>query len=330
MNKEPKISVIIPVYNVEKYLHRCIDSILAQTFTDFELLLIDDGSKDNSGKICDEYAEKDKRIRVFHKENGGASIARNVGIEYCIGEYIIFVDSDDYISANYLGDLIESVSSSHISLVLQSPIRVYQDGRKETNDLQKFVFSGHEGLKNFIEYGFLKYSEPHSKLFRSCIIKLYNIEFPKGIIIGEDGIFISQYLKYTDTIVISDKHGYYYSKYGSSVQSKIYNYNLEKRGFIQWKESLESLFYSVQLYNHKTIIWNLLSVPMRRFIISVSLDSTLNMKQKIGLLRSLKISDYDNYGLGRIYGLNGKIFKYIINHKLYRLIIYFVNLKKIL
>ena len=91
----PKISVIVPVYNVEMFLRRCIDSILAQTFTDFELLLIDDGSKDKSGEICDEYATKDVRIRVFHKQNGGVSSARNVGLNHAIGEYICFCDADD-------------------------------------------------------------------------------------------------------------------------------------------------------------------------------------------------------------------------------------------
>lgn len=91
----PKVSVIVPVYNVEKLLQRCIDSILAQTFTDFELLLIDDGSKDKSGEICDEYAAKDSRIRVFHKQNGGVSTARNLGIDKAQGEWIYFVDSDD-------------------------------------------------------------------------------------------------------------------------------------------------------------------------------------------------------------------------------------------
>lgn len=91
----PKISVIVPVYNTEQYLPRCIDSILSQTFTDFELLLIDDGSKDNSGKICDEYAAKDSRIRVFHKKNGGATSARILGINNSCGEFICFVDSDD-------------------------------------------------------------------------------------------------------------------------------------------------------------------------------------------------------------------------------------------
>ena len=91
------ISVIVPIYNAEKHLQSCIDSILAQTFTDFELLLINDGSKDNSGSICDEYVIKDNRVRVFHKENGGVSSARNLGLDNAIGEWVTFVDSDDWI-----------------------------------------------------------------------------------------------------------------------------------------------------------------------------------------------------------------------------------------
>ena len=94
----PKVSIIVPVYNVEKYLHRCVDSILLQTFTDFELLLIDDGSTDKSVDICDKYALKDSRIRVFHKKNGGVSSARNLGIKKSNGVYILFVDSDDYLA----------------------------------------------------------------------------------------------------------------------------------------------------------------------------------------------------------------------------------------
>ena len=102
MKTTPTISIIVPVYKAESYLHRCIDSILAQTFTDWELLLVDDGSPDRSGEICDEYAKKDKRIRVFHKENGGVSSARNLGLEKMQGEYVMFVDSDDWISRNTL------------------------------------------------------------------------------------------------------------------------------------------------------------------------------------------------------------------------------------
>lgn len=103
-----RISVIVPVYNVEKYLSRCINSILTQTFSDFELLLINDGSTDNSGEICDIYAQKDKRIKVFHKRNEGVSAARNFGIENAIGEWIIFMDSDDYFSRNAFNLLLKT------------------------------------------------------------------------------------------------------------------------------------------------------------------------------------------------------------------------------
>lgn len=102
----PQISVIVPVYKVEKYLHECVDSILAQTFSDFELILVDDGSPDNCGKICDEYAAKDSRVRVIHQENQGLSGARNSGIEIAQGEFITFVDSDDLVDARYLEVLL--------------------------------------------------------------------------------------------------------------------------------------------------------------------------------------------------------------------------------
>ena len=97
MKNTPKVSIIVPVYNAEKYLHRCVDSILAQTFTDWELLLIDDGSPDRSGEICDGYAMKDARIRVIHKENGGVSSARNVGLDATKGKWVVFVDSSVWI-----------------------------------------------------------------------------------------------------------------------------------------------------------------------------------------------------------------------------------------
>ena len=121
-----KISVIVPVYNTEKYLNRCIDSILAQTFTDFELLLIDDGSTDNSGVILDEYAIKDKRVKVFHKENGGVSRARNLGIENAQGEYLSFIDSDDYIRPNMYSELIAVADEYKVDLVVSD---IEQNGK---------------------------------------------------------------------------------------------------------------------------------------------------------------------------------------------------------
>lgn len=116
----PKISVIIPVYNAEATLRRCVDSVLSQTFTDFECLLINDGSKDKSGEICDEYAARDSRIGVFHKENGGVSSARNVGLDNATGEWIAFVDSDDWAGEKYLESFSEYLDADLIISGFQS------------------------------------------------------------------------------------------------------------------------------------------------------------------------------------------------------------------
>ena len=121
------ISIIVPVYNAEKYLHRCVDSILAQTFTDFELLLINDGSKDNSGKICDEYAAKDPRVRVFHKENGGVSSARNMGLDNAKGEWVTFVDSDDWLVHNIYEKMLHKLVEENADLCL-CDINMYWGG----------------------------------------------------------------------------------------------------------------------------------------------------------------------------------------------------------
>lgn len=126
----PKVSVIVPVYNTEKYLHRCIDSILAQTFTDFELLLIDDGSKDSSGAICDEYAVKDSRVRVFHKENGGVSSARNIGLDNAQGEWIAIFDSDDWVSERMLQKMYEAVLFNNAEIAYCDINMVFSQSQK--------------------------------------------------------------------------------------------------------------------------------------------------------------------------------------------------------
>ena len=113
----PKLSIIVPVYNSEKYLCRCVDSILAQTFTDFELLLIDDGSEDESGNICDEYVVKDSRVRAFHKNNGGVSSARNLGLNKAKGEWIAFIDSDDYVDVSYCYELLRKAQKNDTDIV---------------------------------------------------------------------------------------------------------------------------------------------------------------------------------------------------------------------
>ena len=130
----PAVSIIVPVYNTERFLNRCIDSVLAQTYSDWELLLVDDGSTDSSGSICDEYATQDSRIRVFHKENGGVSSARNLGLDYARGEWITFVDSDDYIAPDMIEKLYETQKRNNADITVCG----YRWVDKEGKNLKSF------------------------------------------------------------------------------------------------------------------------------------------------------------------------------------------------
>lgn len=203
----PTISVIVPVYNAEKYLDECIQSVLNQSFTDFELLLVDDGSTDNSGAICDYYAELDERIRVFHKTNGGVSSARNVGLDYATGEWIAFVDSDDYIADSYFSELIpledvdlvvSGVFFINESIQLTPPFKLLKVG----DDLPF--------LDKQLCYTYFR--TPWSKLFKKKIIQAQLLRFNTFLRIGEDTDFVLRYLYAVNTIQFIPTFSYYYDE----------------------------------------------------------------------------------------------------------------------
>lgn len=193
----PKISVIVPVYNVEQYLPRCIDSILDQTFTDFEVLLIDDGSTDSSGDICDEYAKKDNRIKVFHKENGGVSSARNCGINFSRGELISFIDSDDWLKQNCLQEIVTNMVD--VDLLVFSYTWIFYDGSTRTVTPKEMKVEEVDKIEYFIlcmRHNNTKenmFGYPWNKVFRREIIKHYNITFEEGLHYCEDEIFVLSY-----------------------------------------------------------------------------------------------------------------------------------------
>lgn len=137
--RSPKISVIVPVYNVEKYLSLCIDSILSQTFTDFELLLVDDGCTDKSGEICDGYAKTDARIKVFHTENRGVSAARNLGIKEASADWICFVDSDDWVEKKFLSDLYGNGFSQDECIIFKGHLLNTNHPQKKTGYLSHII-----------------------------------------------------------------------------------------------------------------------------------------------------------------------------------------------
>lgn len=172
------ISIIVPIYKVEEYLPRCVESILGQTYRDFELILVDDGSPDGCGAICDEYAARDSRVRVIHKENGGLSDARNAGLEIARGEYIAFVDSDDWVSPRYLERLLEGLESTGSDICECGILRTEGESCPEDSvDSAPEVFDAVSALEQLICDGaFHQYV--WNKLYRREVIG--QIRFPKG------------------------------------------------------------------------------------------------------------------------------------------------------
>lgn len=216
-----KYSIIVPVYNVERYINRCVDSILIQSFRDFELLLVDDGSSDDSGVICDEYARKDSRVKVFHKLNGGVSSARNVGLEHAIGEWVCFVDSDDWVEPIYLENFIME-GMEGCQLLMQSFNKYYiKSGKTETVVLPNCSFYGPDKVVAFLE----KFRGVHNgliwhRLFRLNIIKEHKCRFPEAISFAEDGWFFFEYMRYVKQTKTSSKVGYNYQIRPNSLTSK--------------------------------------------------------------------------------------------------------------
>ena len=203
------ISIIVPVYNTEKYLDRCIQSILAQTYTDFELLLINDGSTDSSGAICDKYAERDSRVRVFHKENGGASSARNVGLDNAKGEWVTFCDSDDWVYSGWLENY-DVTNNSIYDLICQGIECSKRLSINDTCDKYSFDFSGtiKDGLLLLKEYNIIGYTV--IKLFKKNVIEKYKIRFDERLKFKEDEVFVLNYMMHCEKMLSSNKVGYYY------------------------------------------------------------------------------------------------------------------------
>ncbi|MBQ2958906.1 MAG: glycosyltransferase [Alistipes sp.] len=181
----PKISIIVPIYKAEKYLTRCIDSILTQTFTDFELLLIDDGSPDRSGEICDEYAQKDNRIKVFHKKNEGVSATRQFGLERANGEYVIHTDPDDWIEKVMLEDLYNKAYKENADMVFCD---YYWDKAEKSKIIKQHIKSLDNKSVLAGLFGSIHGSVWNKLIKRECCLQ-EEVSFPAGINLYEDLIF---------------------------------------------------------------------------------------------------------------------------------------------
>lgn len=294
--KKLKFSIIIPVFNTEKYIEKCFNSILSQTYSDIEVILVDDGSTDNSLEICKKYELMDNRFKVVTIKNQGVSVARNTGLLYSTGDYITFLDSDDWLENNAIELIYEKLSYKKYDIIqcnlyinnLNNQNLYY----KATSDL--IVTNKKEILESIIsiKYSIQKYSNRYlncrcagGKFYNSNLIKKNNIKFPNGIKAFEDGIFnLYAYSNANDILIIKDAL-YHYFKYDSSATGKYYIDQKEQNDGVLNKicEFIETSDYELQtIYNY--CIFELYYVWVDKL---VRLNNTLTKKQKINEIKNI-------------------------------------------
>ena len=223
MNAIPKFSIIVPIYKAENCIEKCIEGILAQTITDFELLLVNDGSPDRSGEICDEFARQDNRIKVFHKENGGPSSARNVGLDNAIGEFICFVDADDNVDCCFL----ENFGKCESDITIQGLyIKDYNEQQERYIPIYESVFND-TNVKSLIDIlhdakntGYI-----YTRIYRRQIIEDNNLRLNEKYRLREDEEFIWRYMCLCKTFTTIDKGSYHYEM--PNFSSKYSNVDLD-------------------------------------------------------------------------------------------------------
>lgn len=300
---KPIISIIVPIYNVEKYLPKCIDSILNQTFKEFELILVDDGSLDNSGRICDEYSKKDKRIRVIHKENGGVSSARNVGVESSLGNYIGFVDPDDYIDKYMYQKMIDMCTIKNADIAICKFVREINGQISEAKDgFYIRELDNVEGLRECFK-GILYRHSLCNKLFKKKCFE--GIRFPEGRI-HEDLSTTYRLLANSNKSVYINYSGYIYVKRENSILTSTFN---EKRlqAFEGWKEILEfmlSKYY--KLDNEVIAAFTYACIDNIYYIINQVKDYN-KQKEYINIIKCILKDNYKNIIFNNILNLKYKL-----------------------
>lgn len=265
---QPLLSIIVPIYNVEQYLDRCIQSILNQTYQNLEIILVDDGATDCSGAIADSYAAKDKRIKVFHKENGGLSDARNYGLEHVTGDYILFIDSDDFI-VNIMCERLITVASSNNADIVSCNYYIYRGD----DDISIHTMSVQDDKRTFTGMDMLRYyllkTEPFdlnvvwNKIFKLVLFNgVEPVRFPKGRV-QEDNFTIFRLFLNANSIVTVNEPLYYYVQRAGSIMA-----NFTRRFMIDTIES--HMYMSDYLMNHCSSVKNELQLYLLNSYVELS------------------------------------------------------------
>ena len=295
------ISIIVPCYNVERELPRCIDSILAQTYANFELLLVVDGSPDRSGEVCEGYAKKDARIRVFHKPNGGVSSARNMGLDNANGDWVCLVDGDDVIPQDALATFVQHISTdvdmvmggyekyNEHGILLEAPTRIESKSLSQ-NEALKEMFKPSDF--SYLGYGF-------SKLYRTSIIKDCDLKFNEAISFNEDRLFVVNFICHTKkNIAYTTKSVYkYLLREGSAMGSLAKGYNkkfaTDFDAFVQMYQLIKSCTVDNQLlqYVKEGMCWSY-KTNHKMMVSANAYDTTIHRHMIKGLINQGALAFY--------------------------------------
>ena len=286
----PKISVITPVYKVENYLRKCIDSILEQTFTDFELFIVDDGSPDNCGIIADEYEKKDVRVHVIHKENGGAPSARNAGIENASGEYFYFPDSDDWLEPGYLRELYDIAEKTKAELVISGFVMEYYENNKNQSyfvSMPEMNYNNQQLVRSNLHKYFnnMMMAVPWNKLYRASYIVEHGLRFPN--LKWDDLHFNMDVIMDIEKVAICNSTGYHFfrSRPGSETTT-VFDGMLYKKRREQFEHILK-VYKHWGIKNNREISSTIYGYYASRLVQCVQEAAMSNSEQKEEIIKNI-------------------------------------------
>lgn len=225
---KPVVSILIPVYNAAAFLPKCLDSVLNQTYQDLQVVIVDDGSKDNTLEVCQKYAEKDNRVAIYHQENQGVAATRNHLLEKVKGDYVLFVDADDWIELDMVEYLVSLATDVGAEMVMCD--RVINDTKPSDKKPIVNILSQEEAIKDFLYHGYFVGSLCNKLLSRSL---LHNEQFHRGISYGEDALFIWGALQKVNNVVVSDKQLYHYYMNEESISHQSFG-DKKLTGHLTW------------------------------------------------------------------------------------------------
>ena len=320
----PAISVIVPIYNMEKLMRKCLDSILAQTFQDYECLLIDDGSKDGSSAICDEYAANDPRFKAFHKPNGGLSDARNYGIERAQGDYTIFFDPDDWVDADCLTDMYAKAQETDADMVICDYFN--EDPYRSEYCKQEPTSLNHNDVLSDLIVGKV-YGFTVTKLLRRTLYQQYNLQYPVGMYGCEDKYTMCKLLKNNIKIAYLPKAYYHYMHYGNDTLSRHYDETTHQHDLMirqKFCELLSDTSYEKLAYDNKSK-WILYRAFLygQKVYSSAAFKNEFSVYSKYAKSPSLMYNCFYKLSLSGHYQFSRSIFELLFQCKqLYKMIRY--------